>query len=504
MNKNIGIGILIVCFGFSNINVGWATDVVDVSPVIVQPYEIQALNQSMLARDRQNRDEEIEINNLIEENNKLIQTTLARQQDTGLQKVDQLMLNYRDALLSRDRERIASNGQRWWPSRYGDLIDLTVSVDDMKDIHRNLQSKSTLIEEKYQILNDLRDEMAVLNERLRGQGSQPNDAVIEGFKKIAQEQQDKIQMLVERLNEMDQKIAHFDEILAQKDRQIAQLRDNLARAQSEVSSQNELIKELSKQQKPIDYGKTSEVVGTSPIIVQPKVEEPQPQNAMAYSKPAEAVQIPPVETVETSPIIVQPNVTLPQQPKPMAYNPNTEIVQTPAIVVVPGDSTGKDETIRWLNKVLAAAKDKAEYFRLTAQQDNASLEELQAEVQKVKHDFALRFKDFNQYQRIIVSLKNQANQFNEQLTQKQQQVDFLKSDDRLALARQLIGLQHQEEGLLVEKGNLTMQQYMLFDRRLTRQKQQQMDALRAQLRAKIITEQNQEQLEQQVQDLRTQ
>src|SRR5208283_6120534 len=98
--------------------------------------------------------EEFAIKQLIQENDKLIQSTLASQQDEGLRKVDQVMLNYRDALLSRDQGRIVANGERW-SSRYGDLIDLTVAVDDMKDLHRDLASKRNLIEEKYQILNDL-------------------------------------------------------------------------------------------------------------------------------------------------------------------------------------------------------------------------------------------------------------------------------------------------------------------------------------------------------------
>lgn len=104
---------LIVCFGFSNIKLGWANDVVAISPVVVQPYDAQALNQQMLERDRQNRDEEITIKQLIEENDKLIQSTLASQQDEGLRKMDRVMLSYRDALLSRDQGRIVANGERW-------------------------------------------------------------------------------------------------------------------------------------------------------------------------------------------------------------------------------------------------------------------------------------------------------------------------------------------------------------------------------------------------------
>ncbi len=478
---------LIVCFGFSNIKLGWANDVVAISPVVVQPYDAQALNQQMLERDRQNRDEEITIKQLIEENDKLIQSTLASQQDEGLRKMDRVMLSYRDALLSRDQGRIVANGERW-SSRYGDLIDLTVAVDDMKDIHRDLASKRNLIEEKYQILNDLKDQMEALNEKLRAQGGQPRDVIIEGFRKIAQQQQDKIQILVARLSEMDQKIAHFDEILAQKDWEITQLRHDLSRAQSEVSSKDAIIRELSYQQNPVAYTKTSEVTQISPIIVQAN-------HGQMMGK------------------------SLIQQ----------QLIQQQAEAL-----QAKDDAIRWLKMTLAATKSKVEYLQLASPQPNGSLQGLQEQVRKVKDDFALRLQDFNRYQSSIISLKNQVRQLRRQLAQKQQQGAF-PSEDRWALARQLINLQQQEEGLLVEKSRLMQQAYALFDRHFAAledrvkvllaghrmqfmdwqdkvatlknelsQKQQEMDALKAQLKERIINEKNQDQLEAQTQDLRTQ
>ena len=56
MNRNFGIGILIICFSSSAVNLVRATEAFQVSPIIVQPYEIQELNQQVLNRDRQNRD----------------------------------------------------------------------------------------------------------------------------------------------------------------------------------------------------------------------------------------------------------------------------------------------------------------------------------------------------------------------------------------------------------------------------------------------------------------
>jgi len=225
MNRNFSIGILILCFGLSSVNASLAVQAVEISPVVVQPYDLQELNQQMLDRDRQNRDEEIAIQGLIEENNKLTQGALTRQEDEGLRKINQTMLSYRNALLSRDQARIMANSERWF-LRYGDLIALTEDADAMTEDRRDLESKSGLLAEKYQMLTALKDEMTALNEKLRGEGVgklNQKEAIIESYKKIAQQQQDKIQMLVGRLGEMDR---------------------NLARAQSEASSKDESIRWL--------------------------------------------------------------------------------------------------------------------------------------------------------------------------------------------------------------------------------------------------------------------
>jgi hypothetical protein len=522
MNKKFCIGTLIVCFGFSNINVGWATDVVAISPVIVQPYDLQALNQQVLERDRQTRDEEIEVTGLIADNDKLIQATLAGQQDQGLAKINQTMLNYRNALLLRDQQRIAANSEQ--PSHYYDLITLTEDVQNTVGVHQDLEVKRNLIEEKYQILNDLKDEMATLNDKLRSENGQPKDAIIEGFKKLAQEQQDKIQMLVVRLGEMDQKLAHFDEMLARKDQQIMQLRDNLARVQGEVSSKDEIIRELSGQQNRTQDIKISENIETAPIIVQPTGLYQQKYSSIVYGNDREGAQTPT--------IVVQP------VGQNLSKNAEQRLIQQQA-----DDLQANDDTIRWLKEVLAVAKSKAEYFKLMSQQNNVSVEPLQEEVQQVKDDFALRLKDFDKYQSVIISLKSRVSQLSKQVAQKQQQVDLLKSekagvlppDDRLELARQLIGLQQQTQALLIEKSRLTLQKYTVFDRQLTAfenkvkvllanhriqaidwqdkmdtlkndlsQKQQQVDSLKAQLEEKIANQKNQGQLEAQIQNLTTQ
>jgi len=249
MNRKFGIGILIIAFSLSSVNAGWAAQVMGTSSVVIAPAEIQELTQQMIDRDRQNRNEEIAIQGLIEENNKLTQDTLARQEDEGLKKINQTMLSYHNAIVSRDRARIIENSQLPWLSRYGDLVALTEDADAMT-VHRDLEERSGWISQKYQMLTDLKDEMTTLNDKLRNEKAEAliqRDSVVEAYKKIAQQQQDKIKMLVDKLDEMDRKISHVDEILAQKDRQIELLKRSLDISQSEASSKDDMIKQQENQ-----------------------------------------------------------------------------------------------------------------------------------------------------------------------------------------------------------------------------------------------------------------
>jgi chromosome segregation ATPase len=226
--------ILIFCFGLSSTNAALADQIINVSPIIVQPEDLVDINQQMLAQDRINRDQELAIRGLINDNHKLTDTALARQQDATLEKINQTLKNYNDALLARDRARIAANGQGVSP-RYWDLVNLTENVDGMKDVGKTLKQKNDVIQEKYKTLTELKDEMVTLNEKLKGQAANEN------FSKTPPQQEDKIQFLTRRLGEMDQKIAKFDDILAEKDRQISRLKDSLAKAQSEAASREDKI-----------------------------------------------------------------------------------------------------------------------------------------------------------------------------------------------------------------------------------------------------------------------
>ncbi len=374
MNRNLGIGILVLCFTSSAVNLAWATEVMQVSPVVVQPYEIQELNEQILDRDRQTRDEEIAIQGLIEENNKLTQQTLARQEDEGLAKINQTMLSYRNALLSRDQARILANGERWWPSRYGDLIALTEDADAMTQERGYLENKSGLLTEKLQMLEELKDEMMALNEKLEGGSSDRlnrKEAIIEGYRKIAQEQQAKIRMLVGRLDDMDRKISRFDEIIAQKDRQIADLKYNLARAKSEAPQDQIIVLQLSQKQAQVDLLKT------------------ELENRITHEKK-------------------------------------------------------QDDSLRWLNQVLAVAKTKAEYYRLTAQQDQIIVRQVQAQVRHFKYDFAvLRSELENKIKELAANhqirtadLQSRMEELKNELRQKEQQVALLNIELQNKIAQE--------------------------------------------------------------------
>ena len=379
MNKNLGIGILILCFSLSSVNAGLASQVIDIPPVIVQPYDVsdlRAIDQQILEQDRINRDQELAIRGLIDDNQKLTDTT--RKQDASIEKINHTMMNYRDFLLSRDRMRIVAYNQKL--SKYYDLIRLTEDVDDMKGVGETLLLKRNVIEEKYKILTDLKDEMMALNDKL--QGKIPYENFGKGLPK-----EDKIQMLIQRLKEMDRRVARYDEILAEKNRQIAQLKNSLGRTQSEAATKDEIIKQQENQIAVLEgYFK-----GKIPLSA---------------------------GNMELPPLIVN---AANQQP--------------------PVDLGDKDETIRWLNLVLAALRYKAEYYQLTSEIDQISMKQVQEQVQNIKDNFSRNFKDYEQFENAIGSLK-----------------------DRVRLAKRLIDLQKQETDLLEEKDNLEKAQNIVFDR----------------------------------------
>lgn len=214
MYKKFGVIFLIFCFCFSSVNVSLAYQVIEVPPVIVQPYDLNTLNLQMFAMDRENQEKALAINALMHENQKFAHTALAQQQNTTLENINKTIINSQAV------------------TNYDELINLTVFVDNMKSFGKTAVLKMDAIQEKYKILTDLEDEMVVLNKNLN---------------KVDHQQDGKIQLLTQRLGEMDQKIAHYNDILADKDQQIAQLKDNLASVQGEAITKDELIKKQKSQ-----------------------------------------------------------------------------------------------------------------------------------------------------------------------------------------------------------------------------------------------------------------
>ena len=81
------------------------------------------------------------------------------------------------------------------------------------------------------------------------------------------------------------------------------------------------------------------------------------------------------------------------------------------------DLKARNDSIHWLNQVVAVVKNKSEYFKLTSQKDRLSMKEVQ-QVRNIKDDFALRFKDDDQFESAIVSLKGQVSRLGMQLSLK--------------------------------------------------------------------------------------
>jgi len=485
MKRNWGIGFLIICFELSNINLGLATQVFNISPIVVQP-------EALMQQDHRNYQEENQIKQLIENNNELIQQDLDRDDDQALAQLDQSMLSYRHDLVSRN----------WKNSRYGDLIKLTEDADAIT-VHHDLEEKSGLLAQKYLMLTALKDEMTSLNEKLENQQlhqESQEGSTMEGFKKITQEQQDKIQMLVARLSDMDNRLARFDDMLAQKDGRIAQLKDSLSLADREIDMLKEQSQELSSregqiktqvyqiqgaaqqtQQQGNDLDKIqSQVNDLNSIIEQQnkdieakdEVIKIQAKELSAYSSGhqsaigQEEVSMAPIyvtstqKNVEVPPVYVsKPTVSQPEIVTKTVYVPKTvyvtrEVTKEATIDISPyknriqeqdkeiaqlgplkasletndQDLKSKDDMIRWLKQMVAAQRAKSDYFKLSAQQEHISMQQVQDQIQQIKDDFAQRFKNFDKLQISLSSLRDEVGSLNDQLSQKQEQVDLLKEE----------------------------------------------------------------------------
>jgi len=601
MNRNFTTGILIVTFSLSSVNLSLATQVVAVPPIIVQPYDIREINEQTMEQDHVNHEQELAIKTLIDDNQQLSNTSSP--QNAAL-----------EAVFRAEQARIQK------ASRYYDLIRLTEDVDDSKGIADTMGLKKDVMEEKYNILTELKNEMQILNDKLKSQSD------YQSIKENNAQQMDRIQGLIQQLSDVNQKIQGYDEQLALKDQQIAQLKNSLTQAQDESSAKDMVIAEEKNQitalqsnpkavlttmaSVPATPASSSLSLGLAPIIVnltqQGNGVLPSSNSNVALS-PIVVNPVPKGGNVALPPIIVN----APDQRDAIIKEKNEVIrhlnqalmhlnnsVAIPPIIVNSAieDKDGiikqKDATIHWLSEVLAAVKNKAEYYRLTSQKERIAMEDMQGQVQQIKNDFAERFKDYDQIETSVFALKDQVGQLDIRLSRKQSEVDFLKSelenkdaenktqntvalaaqedlknqiqdkenqisqmtasiqsmqqdaatketaaqrDDRIKLAKELIGLQQEEASLLQEKdgleqsGNALLDRHVLaFENRIKQylvnhqaeaadlqsrlqelkdemdQKQQEVDSLTAELKDKIAQEKSQGVLSVQIQDLQGQ
>lgn len=551
MIRKFATGLLIFCFGLSSANVVLATEVVAAGPIIVQPPDLQAVNQQMVAYDRENQDQESVIKGLIDQNQRLTNTAMAQQQDAAL-------------------EKIFANDRKVSP-RYRDLVNLTENVDEVKGVGQTLELRRDVIEEKYKILNDLKDEMTALNDKLSTQAASQN------FEEMNHQQVDRIQALTQKLEDMNQRIAQYDLALAQKDRQIVQLENNLATLQNQAAIQGEIIKEQKNQIEILQENTKGHSVISTNNVALPAI----PSNIVSSSNnhqpsPLIAGQVPPIagqaasgELARLQGMVYSQEEIIKQQADQIAIlksqTTNVPLSQAgnnmslPPIIVnasnagnTANTASGEREaklidSIRWLNQVLAVTKSKAEYYQLTAQQEQMNVRQYQGEVQNIKDDFARRMQEYSQFEGAFASLKNQLQDKDDQIVkmrtdiqgilQAQANKEIFKHhiDDRVQLARELIGLQEQEASLLNEKSDIEAQYNTIFERHAIEienkiksllvthqiqttivqnhieelkselaQKDEQIAAVNKELENKIADEKNQSVLVDQIQDLKAQ
>ena len=233
MNRKFGISILALCFGLSSVNASLAAQSIEISPVVVQPCDLREISQQMLEQDRINRDQELAVRGLIDDNQKITNTALARQQDATLEKINQTMIHYRDALLSRERARIAANSQK--VSKYHDLIALTEDVDGMKGVGQTLQLKSNVIELKDETIKQQGLALQDKDESIRWLNQVV--AVAKNKAKYYQltSQQDRLTM--EQLQKEMQPVVGLRVQLSQKQQQVDLLKSELENKITEAENQ---------------------------------------------------------------------------------------------------------------------------------------------------------------------------------------------------------------------------------------------------------------------------
>jgi len=136
MYRSFGIGILIFSFSLSN-----------VSAALAQPYDFTQIDQQMLDQDMVNRDQELAVRGIVDDNQRLAGTALFQRQEDTLEIINQTLINYRDFLLAHEQPRVITEVPSI--SKYNELVKLTEDVDNMRrpSLFNEMDQKSALYNE---------------------------------------------------------------------------------------------------------------------------------------------------------------------------------------------------------------------------------------------------------------------------------------------------------------------------------------------------------------------
>ncbi|MBF0511344.1 MAG: hypothetical protein HQL13_03350, partial [Candidatus Omnitrophica bacterium] len=435
-----------------------AEEIMRVAPVVVEPLsDVRELNQEMLVQDRLNREEEMVIKGLIEENKKLTDKVQEYQQGSSLGKINQTMVNYRDSIVERDRLRIIENGQKVSP--YNELIQLTRDVDAVKGLGQTIAAKKDVMDEKFKLLRDLKEQMLVVNQKLGQPPLHP-----ENDKKVI-EQANKINILTQRLTELDMRIANFDKILAEKDRQIEELNKNLAKVQGEKDL---LQKELSK-----NLAKTQGEKGLLQEELSRNLAKVQGQKDLLKSELENKITEIRQQGQELAQRLKSKDGDI-QSLSEGLKSKNTTIEDLKQRI------QSRDSSIEKLNQGLAVRQIEALNNKLALKNSQTMLEGLKQDQQGMKDELNKRIQGYKDMEKAVGSLKEQLHYMDDRLVHKQQQIESLKAqlDSKekdylsltshlkglLRLARQLIHAQGREIALLDEKNSLILFHDAVFEK----------------------------------------
>ena len=204
MIRRFSFGILIISFSLSSVNVSLASDIIDVSPVVVQPYDLGPMNHV----------------------NKGNQERLSTIEGRDLGTLNQTDRENQEKALAL--EGLIKEHERQMAKASGSNIPPSARLDGGQSIVSTIDYTQDPILERYKVLTELEDEMQALNTKISTAESN------EDLQATSHQQEGTIRELNKRLDEGEERINHDEDTLAQKDRQITELKDSLAETLNET------------------------------------------------------------------------------------------------------------------------------------------------------------------------------------------------------------------------------------------------------------------------------